>query len=145
MAENSKSKRILRTETVHAEATTTVHKYEPTVYDRPREGPALSRVHLEETFSGDIEGVGIVDCVQAASGDGSASLVGIERVTGKIAGREGTFLLQVSSTVIAKKMTAEWSVVPGSGTAQLAGLRGAGGFRADLGQSGRVTLDYWFE
>jgi len=28
---------------------------------------------------------------------------------------------------------------------KLAGLRGEGGFRADLGESAQVTLDYWFE
>ncbi len=128
----------------HAEATTTVDKYESTVYDKPNVGPALTRIHLEERFNGDIEGDGVVECLQAANLDRSANLVGIERVTGAMAGRRGTFLLQITATVIDKKMSAEWSVVPGSGTGQLAGLRGKGGFRADLGESGQVTLDYWF-
>jgi hypothetical protein len=35
--------------------------------------------------------------------------------------------------------------VPGSGTGELAGLRGEGGFNAELGQSADITLDYWFE
>ena len=42
-------------------------------------------------------------------------------------------------------MSGEWSVIPGSGTAELAGLRGEGGFVAELGQSASITLDYWFE
>jgi hypothetical protein len=36
-------------------------------------------------------------------------------------------------------------VIPGSGTGQLAGLRGEGGFRASLGESAQVNLNYWFE
>jgi hypothetical protein len=39
----------------------------------------------------------------------------------------------------------DWFVVPGSGTGELAGLRGEGGFQAELGQHADVTLDYWFE
>jgi hypothetical protein len=34
---------------------------------------------------------------------------------------------------------------PGLGHSQLAGLRGEGGFRADLGERAQVHLDYWFE
>ncbi len=130
---------------MRAEATTTVHKYEPTVYDKPKEGPALTKIHVEESFNGDIEGDGIAECLQAASVDGSASFVAMERVAGEIAGREGTFLLQVAGTVTAKIMSAEWFVVPGSGTDQLAGLAGKGGFRANLGEGGQVNLDYRFE
>jgi Protein of unknown function (DUF3224) len=42
-------------------------------------------------------------------------------------------------------VSGEWFVVPGSGSGGLVGLRGTGGFRADLGQGAEVTLDYWFE
>ncbi len=41
--------------------------------------------HVEESFSGDIEGDGVVEFLQAGRTDGSASFVGIERVTGKVA------------------------------------------------------------
>jgi hypothetical protein len=39
----------------------------------------------------------------------------------------------------------EWFVVPRSGTGELAGLRGTGGFRARLGENATVNLTYWFE
>jgi hypothetical protein len=35
--------------------------------------------------------------------------------------------------------------VPGSGTGELRGLRGEGGFEAQLGEGANITLDYWFE
>jgi len=128
-----------------AAAVITVHKYEPAAYDEPADGPALTRIHVEESFSGDITGDGAVEFLQAARADGSASFVGIERVTGELGGRSGTFLLQDAGTVRDNIVSGDWFVIPGSGTGQLAGLRGEGGFRADLGESAQVTLDYWFE
>jgi Protein of unknown function (DUF3224) len=130
---------------VRVNAVITVHQYEPAAYEEPTDGPALMRIHVEETFSGDIEGDGVVEFLQAARADGSASFVGIERVTGKLAGREGTFLLQDAGTVEGNVVSGEWFVVPGSGTGQLTGLRGTGGFRANLGEGAEVHLDHSFE
>jgi Protein of unknown function (DUF3224) len=129
----------------HASAVITVHKYEPAVYDEPAGGLVLTRIHVEESFAGDISGEGTVEFLQAAGADGSASFVGIERVTGTLAGRDGTFLLQDAGTVQDSIVSGDWFVIPGSGTGQLAGLRGEGGFRANLGEGAQVHLDYWFE
>ena len=100
---------------------------------------------MEESYSGDIVGDGVVEFLQAAQADGSASFVGIERVTGAIAGRSGTFLLQDAGTVEGQVVSGGWFVIPGSGTGELAGLRGEGGFSANLGEGAQVHLDYWFE
>ena len=129
----------------HASAVITVHKYEPGAYDEPAEGPVLTRIHVEESFAGDISGDGVVEFLQAAGADGSASFVGIERITGTLGGRTGTFLLQDAGTVQGSIVSGEWFVIPGSGTGQLAGLRGEGGFRANLGEGAQVHLEYWFE
>ena len=126
----------------HATARTDVTSYVPFTFDEVADAPALVAVELKETFSGDIEGEGIARVIQAARKGGTTTFVTIERVRGAIAGRKGTFLLQVSGTVIDKEMRAEWSVVKGSGTEELAGLRGDGGFTARLGQHGSVWLDY---
>ena len=133
------------TSPARAEAVITVHKYEPVAYDQPGEGPVLTRIHVEESFSGDIAGGGVVEFLQAGRADGSASFVGIERVTGTIAGRSGTFLLQDAGTVERQVVSGDWFVIPGSGTGELAGLRGEGGFSANLGEGAQVHLDYWFE
>ena len=129
----------------HANALITVHKYEPAGYDEPAQGPALTRIHVEESFSGDIAGDGAVEFLQAAHADGSASFVGIERVSGRVADREGTFLLQDAGTVDGNVVSGDWFVIPNSGTGELSGLRGEGGFRASLGENAQVYLDYWFE
>jgi hypothetical protein len=131
--------------TRRAKATIAVRVYEPTAYEEPARGPVLSRIHVEETFSGDIEGEGVVEFLQSASTDGSASFVGIERITGTLAGRRGTFLLQDAGGVEGDVVSGRWFVIPASGTGELAGLRGTGGFRANLGEGAETFLDYWFE
>lgn len=128
-----------------ASAQISVQKYEPVPYSEPAEGPVLTRIHVEETFSGDIDGTGVVEFLQSAQPDGTASFVGIERVTGTLGGRAGTFLFQDAGTVADNIVSGEWFVIPGSGTGGLAGLRGEGGFRANLGEGAQVWLNYWFD
>ena len=57
-----------------ANALITVHKYEPAGYDEPAQGPALTRIHVEESFSGDIAGEGAVEFLQAAPPTGRRAL-----------------------------------------------------------------------
>jgi Protein of unknown function (DUF3224) len=129
----------------HASGRIEVQTYDPQPYEEVDGGPNLVEVHVTETFSGDIEGEGSVRFLQAVRDDGSASFVGIERVVGSIAGRQGSFVLQDAGTLEGNTVKGHWFVIPGSGTGELAGLRGEGGFEAELGQHADITLDYWFE
>lgn len=133
------------TSKTHATGRIEVKTYEPQPYEEIDDGPNLVEIHVTETFSGDIEGEGAVRFLQAGREDGSASFVGIERVTGSIAGKQGSFLLQDAGTLEGSTVKGEWFVIPGSGTGELSGLRGDGGFEAELGQHAAITLDYWFE
>lgn len=107
--------------------------------------PALVEIHLVETFSGDIEGESPVRALQVLREDRSATQVSLQRFSGKLGGRQGTFVLQGSENVANGKIKATWFVVPGSGTGDLAGLRGEGGFEGEFGKGSHATLDYWFE
>src|SRR5690242_6685905 len=98
---------------VRLNAVITVQKYEPVAYEEPSSGPTLTRIHVEERFDGDIEADGIAEFLQAGRSDGSASFVGIERVTGTIAGKKGTFLLQDSGIVSGNTVQGDWFVIPG--------------------------------
>jgi hypothetical protein len=129
----------------HASAKINVQSYEPTPYDQPGEGPALVRIHVVEDFSGDIAGDGVATFLQVTRADDEASFVGLERVTGSVGGRSGTFVLQDEGRLRGSTVSGSWFVVPGSGTGGLRGLRGEGGFTAELGQGADITLDYWFE
>jgi Protein of unknown function (DUF3224) len=54
-------------------------------------------------------------------------------------------LLQDAGTLEGNAVKGDWFVSPGSGSGELRGVRGEGGFTTDLGQPAAVTPDYWFE
>jgi hypothetical protein len=128
----------------HAEATITVQNSEAKPYDQT-ESPSLMEIHLNETFTGDIDGESLVQALQVLRDDHSARLVSMQRFRGKLGGRQGTFVLQGSEIIENGKIKASWFVVPKSGTGDLSGLRGEGGFEGDFGKGSKGTLDYWFE
>jgi hypothetical protein len=127
-----------------AKAKITVQSSEATPYDQTA-SPKLMELRLSETFTGDIEGESPVRALQVLRDDHSASLVSVQRFRGKLGGRQGTFVLQGQEVVENGKIKATWFVVPGSGTGDLSGLRGEGGFEGEFGKGSDGTLDYWFE
>jgi Protein of unknown function (DUF3224) len=127
-----------------AEAKIAVQSSEAKPYDQTA-SPALMEIRLSETFTGDIEGESPVRALQVLRDDQSACLVSMQRFRGKLGGRQGTFVLQGSEIVESGKIKATWFVVPGSGTGDLSGLRGDGGFEGHFGKGSDGTLDYWFE
>ena len=127
-----------------AKAKITVQSSEGKPYDQTA-GLALIELHLNETFTGDLDGQSPVRALEVLRNDKSASLVSLQRFNGKLAGRQGTFVLQGQEIVQGGKIKARWFVVPGSGTGELSGLRGEGGFEGEFGKGSEGTLDYWFE
>ncbi len=130
----------------HAKGNTHVKSYELTPFDEPVEGPPLVRLHLVEDFSGDIVGEGVAEGLQVSIGKAAASFVGLERVSGTVGGRQGSFVLQAQGTWKGDTVSATWFVLPGSGTGDLQGIRGEGGFQGVRGQGpAEIMLDYWYE
>jgi len=127
-----------------AKAKITVQSSEAKPYDQTA-SPALVELRLNETFTGDLDGESPVRAFEVWRDDRSASLVSVQRFRGKLGGRQSTFVLQGSEIVANGKIKAAWFVVPGSGTGELTGLRGEGGFEGEFGKGSEGTLDYWFE
>ena len=104
--------------------------------------PKLTRASVSKTFTGDIEGEGHVEYLMMYRGDGSASFLGLERFVVRIGGKTGTFVLQrigVFEEGLAKE---SYSVIPGSATGELHGLRGDGSSAVGHGMEHPVTLNY---
>ena len=127
-----------------ARATIFVRNSETHPYDE-NAGPVLAVLSLDETFSGDWEGESTVRALQLRRDDGSATMISLQRFRGTLDGRRGSFVLEGRERIEGKTISASWSVVPGSGTDALAGLRGEGGFEGEFGKGSTGTLDYWFE
>ncbi|SRR5579885_502825 len=93
--------------------------------DGDAEVPAVGRMSIEKKFSGGLEATskGQMLAVRTDT-QGSAGYVALERVTGTLDGRAGTFALQHSGTMARGEQQLSITVVPDSGTEQLAGLAG---------------------
>jgi Protein of unknown function (DUF3224) len=91
----------------------------------PTDAPTLGRMSLDKTYHGDLEAVSKGEFLSAGTpGSGSAGYVAMERVNGKLDGKSGTFALQHSGSMNRGAVHYSVTVVPGTGTEELAGLEG---------------------
>jgi hypothetical protein len=102
----------------------------------------LTQASVGRTYSGDIVGESVTEWVMAYRLDETAAFVGIERIRGNIAGREGSVVLQHVGEFRDGAAKATLSVVPDSGSGGLAGVTGDGESVAD--PKGTVTLQLSF-
>ncbi len=109
--------------TTHAKGTFEVRVL-PETEDK-YEGSTLGRYSLDKQYHGDLESTSKGEMLTAGTAvKGSAGYVAIERVSGTLKGRKGTFVLQHTGTMSHGAFQLSVSVVPDSGTDQLTGLTG---------------------
>src|SRR5712664_1008748 len=111
-----------------AKATFGIKSWDEKTYIEMEGAPKLTRVSATKSYQGDIEGEGKLEYLMMYRTASSASFMGLERVTGSIGGRSGSFVLQHSGTFERGVAKVTLSVVPGSGTGDLRGLLGNGEF-----------------
>jgi hypothetical protein len=96
----------------------------PQAPDDPAGGP-FSRLFLDKQFHGDLDGTSKGQMLGAGTAvEGSAGYVALELFSGTLNGRRGSFILQHNGTMTKGVPTMIVTVVPDSGTDQLAGLAG---------------------
>ncbi len=85
----------------------------------------LGRHALDKQYHGALEASGIGEMLSAGTATpGSAGYVAIEKVTGTLDGRTGSFYLQHSGTMARGQASLTIHVIPDSGTDALAGISG---------------------
>ena len=129
----------------HAKATFALNAWDEKPYNEMNGVPKLTRASVTKSYQGDITGEGTLEYLMMYRDDGSASLIGLERVVGSVGGRSGSFVLQHGGTFKEGVATVTLVVVPDSGTGDLRGLRGDGKFAVGHQQPYSMTLDYDFE
>ncbi len=111
--------------TIHASGTFEV-KLTPQASDEKAEDASLGRMTIEKQFHGDLEGTSKGQMLTAGTGakGSSGGYVAIEKISGTLHGRSGSFVLQHSGTMTRGTPQLTITVVPDSGTGQLVGLAG---------------------
>jgi hypothetical protein len=84
------------------------------------EDKAFGRMSIDKQFHGDLEATSKGEMLAYAR----LAYVALEKVTGSLRGRTGTFVLQHEATMVNGTPTLTITVVPTSGTGQLTGLEG---------------------
>jgi hypothetical protein len=101
-------------------------KLTPQANDTPGEGSPLGRMTIDKQFHGDLEGTSKGEMLTAGTAiKNSAGYVAVERVTGTLNGKTGTFALQHNATMTRGEGKLNIIVVPDSGTGELTGLSGS--------------------
>lgn len=122
-----------------AKGTFTV-EMKPQLEPNTAEGVSLGRMPLDKRFDGDFVGTAKGEMLTALTPTkGSAGYVAIERVTGTLQGRSGSFVFQHSGTLNQGAQLLSITVVPGSGTGALAGI--SGNFRLTI-KEGRHFYEF---
>jgi len=111
-------------------------------YSEGGDMPKLTRAAVSKTYTGDIGGSGQVEYLMSYGSDGSATFVGLERVIGQLAGKSGSFVLQRTGTFEKGVASESYTVIAGSGTGELRGLRGEGTSAVGHGMEHPFTLHY---
>lgn len=89
------------------------------------EGSGHGRMSIDKQFHGDLEATSQGEMLSfMSSTKGSAAYVAIEKVTGTLGARRGTFVLQHSGTMNRGEPRLDVLVVPDSGTGDLTGISG---------------------
>ena len=114
---------------------------EETIREAPDE-VRLTRVRGSQRFSGAIVGDGSVEWVFCYRPDGTARFLGFQRIEGSIEGQSGSLVMESVGDHDGKRSKGHWHVIPGSGTGELAGIRGEGTFEAPTGPEVTYRLDY---
>ncbi|HEY0349356.1 MAG TPA: DUF3224 domain-containing protein [Pyrinomonadaceae bacterium] len=90
-----------------------------------RAGGGFDRLFIEKQFHGELEAVSLGQMLAARTAvEGSSGGVALELVTGKLNGKRGSFILQHKSTMRQGVYDMNVTVVPDSGTDELAGIAG---------------------
>ena len=128
-----------------AAATFTLQSWDEKPYDEKEGVPKLTRVSATKSYQGEIAGEGKVEYLMMYRDDGSATFTGLERVVGSVGDRAGSFVLLHGGSFEGGVAKVTLSVVSGSGTEALCGMRGEGQFAVGHQPPYNMTLEYDFD
>jgi len=127
-----------------ANARFAIKSWDEKPYSEGQDLPKMTRASVTKTFTGDIAGDSQVEYLMIYRSDGTATFVGLERITGRIGNRTGSFVLQRTGAFDGGQAKESYSVVPGSATGDLRGLVGEGTSSVGHGMEHPFVLTYDF-
>lgn len=127
-----------------AAATFQIKSCEETPFSEAPQGPKLTKSSFVLTYQGDLRGEGILEELKVHFPGKCAVFYGLQRVTGQLGDLSGSFILKQEGRFVNGKVSSKQTVVPGSATDGLKGLRGEMFLRPVSAQEFPVTFHYRF-
>lgn len=125
----------------------TMRTWDEKIVAGPEDGPRYAHAHVSFAYKGVIEGTSTCDYLLYYGGagydGGGQAAPGFERVEGAVDGRSGSFLIRHDVRYDQQGIADTWTVVPGSGTGDLAGLAGSGSMHGDSESMPYVFRYHW--
>jgi hypothetical protein len=128
--------------TTHAKGTFEATEFDEQTLDEFDGGGKLTRARITQTFAGDLTGELTADLVMHYKADGTASFTGYQRFVGSVGDHRGGFVMEASGGYDNAAAVTTYTVIPDSGTDDLAKLTGSGTAKVPHGTAGEYTLDY---
>ncbi|MDF2177245.1 DUF3224 domain-containing protein [Aliiglaciecola sp. CAU 1673] len=120
---------------MHATGSFEVSLKPMSAYAQGQQGMKLGRMSIDKTFSGDLSATSKGEMLSAMTPvPGSAGYVAIEQVSGSLAGKSGTFVLQHFGMMHEGAQRLVLEVVPGTGTGELQGISGLMSIQIEAGK-----------
>jgi len=126
----------------HAAGSFSVKSWDENTYQELADNAKLTKATVEFSLEGDLTAEASWDAVMCYRPDGTAVFTGMQRMTGQLAGRDGSFVMQADGEFADGAARTRWQIIDGSGTGGLTSLTGTGSSVATKSPTGTFELDY---
>ena len=107
--------------------------------------PKLTQGNFTVDYKGDIEARSVLKELKVHFTNNTACIQGLEHVIGQVGGKNGSFVLEHSGKVVNGVLSSKRTIVKGSGTGDLEGIRGVIQLESKAHHMQQLMLEYFFE
>lgn len=122
-----------------------ITSWDENTYFESEGGPKLTRAEITQDYEGTLEGEASLQYLMVYRPDGGVGFTGVERFSGSVGGKPGSFVMVHSGKFEAGTASSKWCIVSGSGTGKLEGMQGSGSFSAEHGGTAEYKVKYHLE
>jgi hypothetical protein len=128
--------------TAHARCTFGVTRWDEQTFSDVDGQLKMTHATVGKSFQGDLEGEGTLQYLMFYGPGEQTRVIGLERIQGTLGGRRGSFVLEHIGGDDGNEARGTVTVLAGSGTGELSGLRGSGEAVANRAGEMSMVLDY---
>ena len=128
--------------TQHATSTFEVKRWDEHTLNDVDGQLKMTRASVAFAYHGGLEAESAMEYLMLYRSDSSATAIGLERISGRLDGKSGSFAVESRGGYEDGTATGEFTVIPGSGTGELANIRGHGKAVSGMDGTTSFTLDY---